>query len=127
MKKILSFCAALLIAIVANAAVIEIDNSTADALRLALDAADDGDEIVMAAGTYVESNGDYIAFAGKHVTVKAAEGAEVLIQPQVPVQVTEGGTAHFVNVKFDASRLQELATWYEHLIYPADGSTGYQN
>ena len=122
MRKFLSLFVAALFAFAANAAVINITNETPDALRLALNDANDGDEIVMAAGTYVESNGDYIAFAGKHVTVKAAEGAEVLIQPQVPVQVTEGGTAHFVNVKFDASRLQELATWYEHLMYPADAA-----
>ena len=127
MKKILSFFAAMLVAVAANAAVININTETADALRLALNGASDGDEIVMAAGTYVESNGNYIAFDAKHVTVKAAEGAEVIIQPQVPIQITEGGTAHFVGVKFDASRLQELADWYEHLIYPADGTTGYQN
>lgn len=122
MRKFLSLFAAMLIAIVANAAVINIDNTTGDALRLALNNANSGDIIEMAAGTYVESNGDYIAFAGKDVTVRAAEGAEVIIQPQVPVQITEGGCAHFVNVKIDASRLLELADWYEHLMYPADAA-----
>ena len=119
MRKLFSLCAAVLVALVANAATININTETADALRKALNTANDGDEIVMAAGTYVESNSNYIAFAGKHVTVKAAEGANVLIQPQVPIQITEGGTAHFVGVKIDASRLKELGS-YEHLIVSAD-------
>lgn len=119
MKKIFLFCAAMLVAFAASAATINIDNTKTDALRHALNDANDGDEIVMAAGTYVESNSNYIAFDGKAVTVKAAEGAEVIIQPQVPITVT-GGHAIFENVKIDASRLQELGT-YEHLLYVTDG------
>ena len=120
MKKILSFFAAMLVAVAANAAVINIDNTTEDALRLALNDASDGDVIVMAAGTYVESNGDYIAFDGKAVTVRAAEGAEVIIQPKVPITVSNGGHAIFENVKIDASHLTDLADWYEHLLYVTD-------
>ena len=120
MRKIFSLFAAVLVALVANAEVINITNETPDALRLALNGASDGDEIVMAAGTYVESNGDYIAFDNKAVTVKAAEGAEVIIQPQVPITVSNGGHAIFENVKIDASRLTELADWYEHLLYVTD-------
>lgn len=122
MRKIFSLFAAVLVALVANAAVINITNETPDALRLALNGASDGDEIVMAAGTYVESNDNYINFDGKAVTVKAAEGAEVIIQPQVPITVSNGGHAIFENVKIDASRLTELADWYEHLIYATDAS-----
>lgn len=120
MKKILSFFAAMLVAVAANAAVINIDNTTEDALRLALNDASDGDVIVMAAGTYVESNGDYIAFDDKTVTVRAAEGAEVIIQPKVPITVSNGGHAIFENVKIDASHLTDLADWYEHLLYVTD-------
>jgi len=122
MKKILSLFAAVLFAFAANAAVINITNETPDALRTALNSAADGDEIVMAAGTYVESNSNYIAFDGKAVTVKAAEGAEVIIQPKVPITVSNGGHAIFENVKIDASRLTELADWYEHLLYVTDGT-----
>ena len=122
MRKFLSLFAAVLVALVANAAVINIDNTTSDALRLALNNAATGDIIEMAAGTYVESNGDYIAFDGKEVIVRAAEGAEVLIQPQVPITIANGALAKFENIKFDASRLVELATWYEHLIYATDAS-----
>ena len=124
MKKIFTFIAAMLVAFAASATVINITPTspeTSDNLRKALNTAQDGDEIVMAAGTYVESNGNYIAFAGKHVTVKAADGAEVLIQPQVPITVSAGGCAHFIGVKFDVSRLTELSE-YEHLMYAADAN-----
>lgn len=125
MRKLFSTFAAVLVALATNAAVINITPTSpeaADNLRLALAGAANGDTIVMAAGTYVESNGDYLAFAGKEVVVCAAKKAEVIIQPQVPIQVTAGGCAHFEGVKFDASRLAELADWYEHLIYPADAA-----
>ena len=122
MRKLFSFIAAMLVAVAANAAVINITNETPDALRLALSSASDGDEIVMAAGTYVESNGDYIAFDDKSVTVKAAEGAEVIIQPKVPITVSNSGHAIFENVKIDASHLTDLADWYEHLLYVTDGT-----
>ena len=122
MKKILSFCAALLMAIVANAAVIEITPTSphsSDNLRQALNEAADGDEIVMAAGTYVESNGDYIAFNGKSVEVRAAEGAEVILQPQVPIRLKEGAAARFIGIRFDCGHLCDLSN-YENIIVPAD-------
>ena len=122
MRKFLSLFAAVLVALVANAAVINITNANADALRLALNGAQTGDIIEMAAGTYVESNSNYIAFAGKEVTVRAAEGAEVLIQPKVSVTLSEGAKARFENIKFDVSHLTDLASWYEHLIYSADAT-----
>ena len=125
MKKLFILISILTLSFAANATTININTETADALRKALGDANDGDEIVMAAGTYVESNGGgYIAFTGKHVTVKAAEGENVIIQPKVPVTIAEGGCAHFENVKFDVSKLTELADWYEHLIYPTDANTG---
>lgn len=99
---------------------ISVSTSTADALRTTLSSASSGDVILMAAGTYVESNSNYIAFNGKDVTVRAASGAKVIIQQQVPVTISGGATAKFVDVTFDASRLLELATWYEHIIYPSD-------
>ena len=121
MKKFFTFCAAMLVAFAASADVININTGTADALRLALNSANDGDEIVMAAGTYVESNSNFIAFAGKHVTVKAAEGAIVILQPQVSITVSGGGCAHFKNIRIDAAHIHDAdGAWYEHIIYPAD-------
>ena len=124
MRKLFLLIPALVLAMVVNATVTNINNETSDALRTALEGAADGDEIVMAAGTYVESNSDFIAFAGKSVTVRAAENANVIIQPKVPVIINGGARAHFIGVKFDASRLHESATWYEHLIYATDATDG---
>ena len=116
MKKFLSLVAAVLFAAVAvNAAVINIDATTANSLRTAIANAATGDEIVMAAGTYSES-GDYLAFTGKEVTVKAAEGAEVIIQTVCPVRLKEGAKAEFINVKFDCSTIGD----YDYVIVAAD-------
>lgn len=122
MKKGLLLIPLFLISLVASAEVISINNSTADALRLALNSANDGDIIEMSAGTYVESNSNYIAFTGKTVTVRAASGANVIVQPKVPIIISGGGKAVLKNIKIDASRLTELASWYEHVIYPNDAS-----
>lgn len=97
-----------------------VDNTVDDVLRRLLFEVETGTTIEMKAGTYVESNSNYIAFAGKEVTVKAVEGATVVLQPQVPITISGGGHAKFVDVVFDASHLTDLATWYEHLIYASD-------
>jgi len=122
MKKLFLLIPLFVFSLMANAATININTGTTDALRKALASAANGDEIVMAAGTYVESNSDYIAFTGKSVTVRAATGANVILQPQVPIIISEGGKAILKNIKIDASRLTELANWYSHLIYPSDGA-----
>ena len=121
MKKLFSIFAAMLVALVANAAVININTGTSDALRKALSSAASGDVIVMAAGTYVESNSDYIAFTGKNVTVMAEEGAEVILVPKVPVRLKSGARAEFINIKFDCGHLSDLGS-YSEIIVPADGT-----
>ena len=52
MRKFFLLISATLITMALNAAVININTETSDALRVALNSAADGDEIVMAAGTY---------------------------------------------------------------------------
>ena len=122
MRKLFLLLPALVLSLITNAAVININTGTADALRNALNGAADGDIIEMAAGTYVESNSNFIAFDGKEVLVRAEEGAEVIIQPQVPITVANGGCAHFQNVKIDASHLNDIESWYEHIIYAQDAA-----
>lgn len=117
MRKILSLCAAMLVAFAVNAAVINIDNTTSNALQAALNSAATGDIIEMAAGTYEES-GNYLAFTGKELTVRAAEGAEVIIKTVCPVRLKEGAKAEFINVKFDCSTIGD----YEQVIVAADES-----
>ena len=111
----------MLIVLVANANVININSGTADALRKALNSAASGDVIVMEAGTYVESNSDYIAFTGKEVTVMAEPGAEVILVPKVPVRLKSGARAEFINIKFDCGHLSDLSG-YSEIIVPADGT-----
>ena len=121
MKRILNIFAAVLVALAANAAVININTATSDALRKALNTAATGDTIVMAAGLYVESNSDYIAFTGKEVVVMAEKGADVTVQPKVPVRLKTGARAEFINIKFDCGHLSDLAG-YSEIIVPADGT-----
>ena len=125
MKKIFFFLAAMALAITANAKVTTISpDAENDALRLAVYYAEDGDIIEMTEGTYVQCNNDYVAFEGKSVTVKAAEGANVVLQLQVPINLTNGGKATLQGIKIDASRLLEKANWYEHVIYTTDATEG---
>ena len=121
MRKLFLLIPALVLSLLANAAVININTGTTDALRKALNSANDGDIIEMAAGTYVESNSNWIAFTGKNVTVRAAEGANVIIQPQVMVRLKEGATARFEGIKFDCSRLNELGS-YSNVFVTADAN-----
>ena len=124
MKKIFFFLAAMALAITANAKVTTISpDAENDALRLAVHYAEDGDIIEMTEGTYVQCNNDYLAFEGKSVTVKAAEGANVVLQLQVPINLTNGGKATLQGIKIDASRLTELSN-YEHVVYPTDATEG---
>ncbi len=118
MKKIFSFLAVILMAMAVNAEVIQITPTSphsSNNLRQAIAAAATGDIVEMAAGTYEES-GDYLAFTGKEVIVRAAEGAEVIIKPVCPVRLKSGAKAEFINVKFDCSTVGS----YDYVIVPAD-------
>lgn len=121
MKKLFLLIPVLAFALMAKAVVTNIDNSTPDALRLALHYANDGDVIIMAGGTYEESNSNYIAFNAKNVTVKAADGANVVIKPHVPFTVSGGARAEIQGVKIDASELCSLGS-YSHLMYASDAA-----
>ena len=123
MKKLFLLIPALVLSIALSAEVIQINTGTADALRKALNSAQSGDIIEMAAGTYVESNSNWIAFTNKNVTVRAAEGAEVILQPQVSIRLKEGATAEFIGIKFDCGHLSDI-TSYSDVIFPADATDG---
>ena len=125
MKKLFFFLAAIAVAFTANAKVTTISpDADNDALRLAVYYAEDGDIIEMTEGTYVQCNNGYVEFDGKAVTVRAAEGANVVLQPQVRITIANGGKATFQNIKIDASKIHALADWYEHVFYVADATEG---
>lgn len=124
-KSLLLFLAALTFSFSAQAKVTVISpDADNDALRLAVYYAANGDTIEMTEGTYVQCNNGYVAFDGKSVTVKAAEGANVVIQPQVRFTLANGGKATLQGLKIDASRLHELADWYNHVVYVDDATEG---
>ncbi len=115
MKKLFLLIPALVLSLAINADVINIDNTTPNAVQAALNSAASGDIIEMAAGTYEES-GNYLAFTGKELTVRAAAGAEVIIRTVCPVRLKEGAKAEFINVKFDCSTIGS----YDYVIVAAD-------
>ena len=115
MRKLFLLIPALVLALVTKADVISINNSSANALQAALNSAPTGSIIEMAGGIYAES-GNYLAFTGKELTVRAAEGQEVIIQTVCPVRLKEGAKAEFINVKFDCSTIGN----YDYVIVPAD-------
>lgn len=123
MRKLFFLIPAIVLSLAMNADVININTETADALRKALNSATDGDIIEMAAGTYVESPENWIAFTGKNITVRAAEGAEVILQPQVSIRLKEGATAEFIGIKFDCGHLSDVNA-YSDIISPADATDG---
>ena len=120
MKKLFLLISVLFLAVMANAKVINITPTSPESsnnLRQALAAATTGDIIEMAAGTYVET-GAWIAIEDKEVTVRAAEGAEVIIKPQYSVRVkapNAAAKAEFIGVKFDCSALTS-----SELFVPSD-------
>ncbi len=115
MRKLFLLIPALVLSLITNAAVINIDNTTPNAVQAALNSAASGDIIEMAAGTYEESD-NYLAFTGKELTVRAAAGAEVIIRTVCPVRLKEGAKAEFINVKFDCSTIGS----YDYVIVAAD-------
>ena len=122
MRKIFSFFAALLVAVVANAAVVNITpDGTTDLRHAVRDKAAAGDTVVLADGVYTQG-GDYTYF-DKNLVVMAAEGATPVVKFTVPAQIKGGARAEFVGIKFDMENLHG-ETWYEHLIYATDATAG---
>ena len=87
-------------------------------LSVAMASAADGDVIVLSEGTYVESN--EIQFDAKSVTIKAAEGANVVLQLQAPITISNGGKATLQGIKLDASQLGS----HKHVIEATDATDG---
>lgn len=120
-KSLLLFLAALTLAFSAQAAEILLAPTSPEAannLSAALASAADGDVIVLSEGTYVESNA--IPFDAKGVTVKAADGANVVLQLKAPITISNGGKATLQGLKMDASQLGS----HKHAIEVADATDG---
>lgn len=105
MKKIFLLISVLVIAVFANATVINITptspHGTHDNLRLALYYASAGDEIVVADGTYLEKD-NYLYF-DKDIIVRAADGASPIIQMYTYAQIKSSANVTIEGLTFDGS------------------------
>ena len=106
MRKLFLLIPALVLAIVTNAAVINITPTSPydeenDNLRLALYYAQAGDEIVLADGTYLEKD-DYLYF-NKDITVRAAEGAHPVINMYTYAQIKANANVRIEGLKFNGA------------------------
>ena len=120
-KTLLLVLSAMVLSFSAQAAEILIAPTSPEAannLSVALASAVDGDVIVLSAGTYVESN--EMKFDAKGVTVKAADGANVVLQLKAPITISNGGKATLQGLKMDASQLGS----YSHAIEVIDATDG---
>ena len=122
MRKIFTLFAATLIAFAASAAIVNITAETAGSLASAVSAANPGDTIVLASGTYVEAN--QIQFT-KAVTVMAAEGAQPVISHQWYSSLTENADVTLIGLKFDGS-LYPVSSGNPQCLRPYDNTTGKQ-
>lgn len=105
MKKLFLICSSLLVALMTNAAVINITPTSPydahDNLRLALHYANSGDEIVLADGTYLEKD-NYLYF-DKDITVRAAEGASPIIDLYTEAHIKNAANVRIEGLKFNGA------------------------
>lgn len=115
-KKSLLILCLFLGAIVANAATVNVSPGT-KALYNAYKTAAANDVLVLAAGTYDET--ERIEFT-KSMTIKAADGAEVIVKTSKDNPLTAGAEVKFIGIKFDGS---EMGT-REYFIRSYDDTAG---
>lgn len=132
MKKILTFCAAVLVALAASAGVVNIapdsPNAAGDNLRRAIRDAQAGDVIVLADGVYKEA--DQIAL-DKDITIQAAENAEPVIAIHWYCTLVNSAKVVFKGVTFAGNEMLYLKDdgvtpmgASDHCIRPYDNSEG---
>ena len=125
MKKIFTLFAAMLLAITASATKTwDITNAKSDTLLQTILDATGGDTIVMAEGTYAEGVSAGNFYIDKSLVIKAADDANVTIQPQLPMLIRKGSKVEFIGIKFDATNLRKRVDWPENVIRPYDTSDG---
>ena len=79
---------------------VNITADDANSLKAAVDAALPGDEIILAAGTYEESESISL---DKEITIKAAEGAHPVVKPVGNFALSNAADITIENIKFDGS------------------------
>ena len=121
MKKIFSLCAAVLVALAANAqSVTSIEPGTGGTLTAAIGAASDGDIIELANGTYTEGTNDAINI-NKSITIRAAAGASPIVKNKCYFMVQNGKAVTVQDIKFDGTGAND------HCFRAHSSSTGAEN
>ncbi len=116
MKKLFFLIPALLLSLVTNAATINVSPGT-KALRSAYNSAEAGSTLVLGAGIYDET--ERIEFT-KSMTIKAADGADVIVKTSKDNPLTLGAEVKFVDIKFDGSAMGTR----EYFIRSYDATAG---
>jgi len=114
MKKILSFFAAMLVAVAVNAETVPVAAGS-NALRDAVASASAGDVLELGNGTFAE-NGDFSI--NKDLTIKAAENANPVIANVYYLKVDGGAQVTFQGLEFDGSGASD------HCVRSHNNSTG---
>lgn len=83
-----------------HVATINITAEDDNSLKAAIDAALPGDEIILAAGTYEESESIVL---DKEITIKAAEGAHPIVKPVGNFALSNAADITIQNIKFDGT------------------------
>ena len=121
MKKIFLLIPVLALSLLVNATTWEIGPTTpqsSDNIRRTVrDKAQNGDIIILADGTYTESE---VILFDKSVTLMAAEGAHPVIAQHYYSKVTNGADVKFIGIKFDGS----IYPASDHCFYPYDDTAG---
>lgn len=98
----------------AHATTMNITADAANSLKAAVEAAWPGDEIILADGTYNESEAIEL---DKNITIKAADGASPVIVPVKDFAISSGAAITIQGIKFDGSSQSA-----SNFIYAADNS-----
>ena len=117
MKKIFTFCAAMLVALAASAATTPVAAGS-NALKAAVSVATAGDILELGDGIFAE-DGDFSI--NKSITIQAAENAKPVIKNTYYFKVDGGAQVTFKGIEFDGSGASD------HCIRAHNNSTGAEN
>lgn len=118
MKKLLILIPAMLLTLGLSAKDVTIIPNADNILRSTVSSCTDEENTITLAkdatyGNVFTNTGDYIAPA-HNITIQAAEGANPVIKPVVPIQIGNGATVKFIGIKFDGSVLNTSS--YDYFI-----------
>ena len=122
MRKLFLLIPALLLSLMLKAADQYPDPAVDNSLAAAVSAVGNNEVIYLDEGTYTNSAAsDYTKIrGGKHITFKAIEGKNPVVQLKYSFQIREASTAKFIGIKFDGT---SLAYDSYFLLYDATDNT----